>query len=246
MTIDLNCDMGEGIGNDAAIMPYLSSANIACGYHAGDESTMKATVLLALKHAVAIGAHPSYLDRENFGRSAITLTMNEIYDLTLKQIRTLDGIARTLNANLNHVKPHGALYNAAALSKEISESIVSAIYDFDPKLSLYGLANSELIRAAQAKGLKFKQEVFADRTYQPNGTLTPRSLPNALIQTTQESIDQVMQMLRTKTVTSVDGSRVSIQPDTICIHGDGAHAVEFANALYTHLNSEGIKISTHD
>jgi UPF0271 protein len=224
MTIDLNCDMGEGIGNDAAIMPFVSSANIACGFHAGNAITMRDTVLLALQYGVAIGAHPSYPDKENFGRSVMQLSNKAVYDLTLNQIRLLYEIARADGANLKHVKPHGALYNAAAVSKDISDTIASAIHDFDPNLILYGLANSELIRSAQAKGLKFKQEVFADRTYQSDGTLTPRTQPNALIEREQESISQVMQMIQTKTVTVLDGSRIPIQADTVCIHGDGAHA----------------------
>jgi UPF0271 protein len=243
MTIDLNCDMGEGIGNDAAIMPYLSSANIACGYHAGDDVTMRTTVQLAVKQGVMIGAHPGYADKVNFGRHAQQLDHSEIYDLIVNQIRLLDHIAREEGATLNHVKPHGALYNAAAVSQDISNSIVSAIYDFDPNLSLYGLANSAMIQAAQARGLKFKQEVFADRTYQPNGTLTPRSQPNALIEDEQQSIAQVMQMVQTQSVTVVDGTCIPILADTICIHGDGAHAVVFAKTLFTKLRSVGIKIA---
>ena len=243
MTIDLNCDMGEGIGNDAEIMPFISSANIACGYHAGDAAIMQATVLLALQYGVSIGAHPSFPDRENFGRSHMTLTSKEIYDLTANQIHSLQTIAKAHGAILNHVKPHGALYNAAALSKDISGAIVSAICDLDPHLILYGLANSEMIYAAKDKRLKFKQEVFADRTYLSDGTLTPRTQANALIESEQESINQVMQMIKTQTVTALDGTRVPIQADTICIHGDGPHAKEFALALHKHLKSEGIKIT---
>jgi UPF0271 protein len=246
MTVDLNCDMGEGIGNDVAIMPYISSANIACGYHAGDEVTMRATVQLALKHGVTIGAHPSYPDKANFGRNAMSLNNQEIYDLVQHQIRLLFDIAKAEGATIRHVKPHGALYNTAAVSKDISDSIVSAIYDFDPNLILYGLANSEMINVAKAKGLRFMQEVFADRTYQPNGTLTPRIQANALIENEQQSLDQVMQMIKTRTVTAVDSTCVSIQADTICIHGDGSHAVEFAHALHNQLKSEGIKIAAHD
>jgi 5-oxoprolinase (ATP-hydrolysing) subunit A len=246
MTIDLNCDMGEGIGHDAVIMPYISSANIACGYHAGDEVTMRKTVRLAIQHGVSIGAHPSYPDKENFGRRAMILSAKEIYDLTITQISLLNNIAKAEGASLSHVKPHGALYNASAVTKNISDSIVSAIQDFDPSLILYGLANSEMIRTAQTKGLKFKQEVFADRTYQLDGTLTPRTQPNALIESEQESISQVMQMIQTKTVTVLDGLRIPIQADTLCIHGDGTHAVEFAQALHTLLKSEGFTISAHD
>ena len=243
MTVDLNCDTGEGIGNDAAIMPFISSANIACGFHAGDEQTMNDTVLLALKYNVNIGAHPSYPDRENFGRKTKSLDANEIYEITFKQIETLQAIALKHGSSLHHVKPHGALYNAAAVSKEISDVIVKAVHDFDSKLIFFGLANSEMIKSAQRIGSQYKQEVFADRTYQPNGTLTPRTQPNALIETKQESIAQVLQMIKSKTVMAVDGSVIPIQADTICIHGDGKHAVEFAQALHAKLKAEEIQIA---
>lgn len=243
MQVDLNCDMGEGMGNDAAIMPFISSANIACGFHAGDEATMQEAVALAIQHNVAMGAHPSYPDKENFGRKAMTLSMQEIYAMVFEQIGILDSIARKQGAKLHHVKPHGALYNAAAVSRNISEAITHAVFDINPKLILFGLANSEMIYAARSKGLAFKQEVFADRTYQSNGTLTSRTQPDALIESEQDAISQVLQMIRQKTVTAVNGAVVSIQADTICIHGDGKHAIEFAKALNIKLKVEGIKIS---
>jgi 5-oxoprolinase (ATP-hydrolysing) subunit A len=242
MQVDLNCDMGEGIGNDAAIMPFISSANIACGYHAGDHITMHETVALALKFGVAVGAHPSYPDKENFGRMAMTLSPIEIYALTFYQIGALHAIAQSQGAVLNHVKPHGALYNAAAVSDEISQAIATAIFDFNPQLALLGLANSAMIQAAKTKGLKFKHEVFADRTYQSNGTLTPRTQPSALIESEEGALKQVLQMVKQNTVTAVDGSTIPIQTDSICIHGDGKHAVEFACALHTKLKAEGIQI----
>jgi len=246
MKVDLNCDIGEGIGNDASIMPFISSANIACGYHAGDHSTMHDTVALALKFGVAIGAHPSYPDRENFGRRAMPLSPNEIYSLTLYQIGALYAIAQSQGALLRHVKPHGALYNAAAVNKEVSQAIATAVFDFNPKLVLIGLANSEMIKAAKAMGLKFQHEVFADRTYQPNGTLTPRTQTNALIESEEDAINQVLQMIKQNAVTAVDGSRVPLQADTICIHGDGKHAVVFARALHSKLKAEGIQIKAYD
>jgi UPF0271 protein len=242
MQVDLNCDMGEGIGNDAAIMPFISSANIACGYHAGNHVTMHETVALALKFGVAVGAHPSYPDKENFGRVAMTLSPKEIYSLTLYQIGALQAIAQAHGVVLSHVKPHGALYNAAAVSDEISQAIVKAVFDFNPQLTLFGLANSAMIQASKKTGLKFKHEVFADRTYQPNGTLTPRTQPNALIEYEEDALKQVLQMVRQNTVITVDGSTVPIQADTICIHGDGTYAVEFASALHAKLKSEGIQI----
>lgn len=242
MHVDLNCDMGEGMGNDAAIMPFISSANIACGFHAGDDVAMHETVAMAIKHGVAIGAHPSYPDKENFGRKTMTLPAREIYALVFEQIEKLNSIAKAQNSKLNHVKPHGALYNAAAVNPEISEAIVNAIVDFNPKLILFGLANSEMINAAKTKGLAFRQEVFADRTYQSDGTLTPRTQSKALIESEQDSIKQVLQMIQQKSVTAVDGSVIPIQADTICIHGDGKHAVAFAKALNQRLHNEGIQI----
>ena len=172
ISVDLNCDMGEGMSHDAELMPYISSANIACGFHAGDSSIMHATVALALKHGVAIGAHPSFPDRENFGRTNMALSSKEIYEMLLYQIGALHAIAKANGSQLHHVKPHCALYNMAALSSEISNAIVKAIHDFDRSLILYGLANSEMIKAAQAKGINFKHEVFADRTYLDDGALT--------------------------------------------------------------------------
>jgi UPF0271 protein len=244
ISVDLNCDMGEGMSHDAELMPYISSANIACGFHAGDSSIMQATVSLALKHGVAIGAHPSFPDKENFGRTNMTLSGKEIYEMTLYQIGALHAIAKANGTQLHHVKPHGALYNMAALSSEISNAIVKAIHDFDRGLILYGLASSEMIKAAQSKGLAFKQEVFADRTYQSNGTLTSRSQPNALIEEADVAVKQVMQMVKDKTVTTIIGERIPIQADTICIHGDGAHAVQFAKALHAKLKEEGISIAS--
>jgi UPF0271 protein len=242
MQVDLNCDMGEGIGHDAEIMPFVSSASIACGYHAGDHATMQETVSLAMKFGVAIGAHPSYPDKENFGRVAMTLSPKEIYSLTLYQVGALHAIAQAQGAVVRHVKPHGALYNAAALSDEIAQAIATAIFDFNPQLTVFGLANSTMIQAAKMKGLKFKHEVFADRTYQSNGTLTPRTQPHALIESEETALKQVLQMIKQNTVTAVDGSAISIQAGTICIHGDGKHAVEFASTLNTKLKAEGIQI----
>ena len=186
--VDLNCDMGEGIGNDAAIMPFISSANIACGYHAGDEETMKQIVELCIKHNVAIGAHPSFDDKKTFGRTDMHLPASEIYNLVTKQIHLLDKIAKQQGASLHHVKPHGALYNMSAKDTELATTIASAIKDVDAKLILYGLSNSYSIVKANELGLKSANEVFADRTYQDDGSLTPRSQPNALIEDETKSI----------------------------------------------------------
>ena len=232
---DLNCDMGEGTGNDELIMPYITSANIACGYHAGDEETMRKTIRAAKKYNVNVGAHPSFLDRGNFGRSEIKKSPEEIYELVSAQINLLQKIAGYNDARLHHVKPHGALYNMAAKDKELALAIAKAIKDIDENLVLFGLSNSFLISEAKAIGLKTASEVFADRTYRDDASLTPRSQPNALIQNVEEMIQQVSMMLQGK-VKTVSGKEIPIVAETICIHGDGEHAVEFAKKIYTLLN----------
>ena len=229
--VDINCDMGEGAGNDDLIMPYISSANIACGYHAGDEETMKRTTELAIKNKVAIGAHPSFLDKENFGRTDIRLPLQEVYDLVTAQINLLDKIARASGTVLHHVKPHGALYNMAARAQPLAAVIALAVKDVNEKLFLYGLSGSHLITEARKIGLKTASEVFADRTYQENGHLTPRNKPNALVGDKEQAVQQVLQMIKKGTVTCISGKEISIVADTICIHGDGEHAVEFAKAI---------------
>lgn len=244
MFVDLNCDMGEGSGNDAAIMPFISSANIACGYHAGNEATMQETVSLAMQHNVAIGAHPSYPDRDNFGRIAMNLSAQQIYSVVLEQIQSLNKIAQEQGAQLHHIKPHGALYNRAAIDRETADAIVNAVADFNRALIIYGLANSQMIKASRAKGIQYMHEVFADRTYQSDGTLTPRSQSNAIIESTDEAWKQVWQMVQHKTVTTVDRTSIPIQADTICIHGDGVHALAFAHELNNRLLLQGIKIKS--
>ena len=233
---DLNCDMGEAMGNDEWIMPYISSANIACGYHAGDEQTMQQTILLAKKYKVNIGAHPSFLDRENFGRTEIKKSPDDVYELVSAQIKILMKIATGNNTNLHHVKPHGALYNMAAKDKVVAKAIAEAVKDCDKNLVLHGLSNSFLISEAKAILLKTASEVFADRTYQDDGSLTPRSQPNALIENIDESIQQVLMMVKKGKVKTASGKEISIVAETICIHSDGKYAVEFAKAIYQTLH----------
>lgn len=228
---DLNCDMGEGIGNDEAIMPFISSANIACGFHAGDDFTMNKTILLAKKYGVAVGAHPSFFDRENFGRTEIKLPVKEIYDLVQKQIKILRSIAAADDVVLQHVKPHGALYNMSAKDVTIAHAIALAVKDYDNNLVLFGLSESHSVKEARRLGLKTKSEVFADRTYQDDGSLTPRSRPNALILDTGKAVEQALQIVNKKTVTAVSGKTIPVVAETICIHGDSEHAVEFAKAI---------------
>lgn len=228
---DLNCDLGEDIGNDEAIIPFVSSVNIACGFHAGDDITMTKTILLAKKFGVAIGAHPSFDDRENFGRLEMQLSVKEIYELVQKQIRILRSIAAKQDTVLQHIKPHGALYNMSAKNVTIAHAIALAVKDDDSGLVLFGLSGSHSIKEAQRLGLKTKSEVFADRTYLDDGNLTPRSQPNALITDARQAVAQALQMIHKKTVTTVSGKTIPVVAETICIHGDGPHAVEFAKAI---------------
>lgn len=242
--IDLNCDMGEGMSNDAALMPFISSANIACGAHAGDEHTMHQTVALAMQYGVAIGAHPSFDDKGNFGRTEMQLTIPELYMLVQQQVKLLDKICAAAGATLHHVKPHGALYNMAAKEATFSAAIAKAIFDLNPALILYGLSGSHLISEAEKLGLKTASEVFADRTYRDDGSLTPRSQANALIEDEAIAMKQILQFIQQKTVTSTSGKTISLQADTICIHGDVKHAVAFAKRTETLLKEKNILIES--
>lgn len=242
LKVDLNCDMGEGCGNDAELMNYVSSANIACGFHAGDASTMSETVDLAIANNVAIGAHPGYRDAENFGRTAMSLSPKEVIEIVIDQIVALKEICEKRGANLHHVKPHGALYNQAAKDKELAAAIARAVASVDRTLILYGLPGSYLISEAEDAGLISASEVFADRTYRRDGSLTPRTEPNALIEDANESIKQVLQMIESQSVTATTGDTVRVRAETICIHGDGIHAVEFAKKLSRTLEERGILI----
>jgi len=269
--IDLNCDMGEGMATDAAIFPFISSANIACGGHAGDADTMRRSVELALQHGVAIGAHPSYPDRSSFGRVdllGVSLRPEDLAGLLFEQLHRLQSICREFGARMQHVKPHGALYNRAAVDVAVSTLIVRAISDLDDSLLLYGLSGSLLGPVAETMGIGFVSEVFADRTYRADGTLTPRSEGHALITDGGLAVAQVVRMVREGVVLAVpaaghgagvnvaggpaeaDGAggtagllRVPIRPETVCLHGDGSHAVEFARLILEALTMEGIRIA---
>lgn len=243
LTIDLNCDLGEGYGSDRELMPLISSANIACGFHAGDSETMRRTVELALENDVAIGAHPGYKDTENFGRTPMELTASQVQELIAEQFDSLRSICDALGARIRHVKPHGALYNQAAKDPELAGAIAEAAKKADPSLILYGLSGSSLIDEAERIGLKTASEVFADRTYQSDGSLTPRSLPGALITEEENATTQVLDMIKYGRVRSVDASMVAIHAETVCIHGDGKYAVGFARLIREKLISEGITIS---
>lgn len=247
LTIDINCDLGEGCGNDAELMKYISSANIACGYHAGDADTMKRTVDLAVENGVAVGAHPGYRDRENFGRTNLDLPAKEIYNIVTDQISMLAEIARTRGVTIAHVKPHGAMYNQSAKNAEIAAAIVIAVKDFDPNLVLFGLSGSVSINEAAKIGLQTASEVFADRTYQTDGSLTPRSQPNALITDDETATGQVLDMIKYGRVRSTEAIMIKIVAETVCIHGDGSKAVEFAKAIRHRLDEPCIAIrATND
>ncbi len=243
VSIDLNCDLGEGCGNDAELMKYISSANIACGFHAGDATTMKRTVELALENNVAIGAHPGYEDRGNFGRIEKNLSREELIELISIQVNSLTAICRTLGTKLNHVKPHGALYNRSARDAETAAAIAEGVKQIDPSLILFGLSGSCSITEAERVGLHTSSEVFADRTYQDNGSLTPRSESDALITNTQDAIEQVLNMIKYGRVRTTDGLMIPITAETICIHGDGENAVEFSRSINKALADEGVSIS---
>jgi UPF0271 protein len=247
ITIDLNCDMGEGfgpwpMGNDAALMQHITSANIACGFHAGDPVIMRATVRLALQHGVAIGAHPGFPDLQGFGRREMKFSPDEIFAMTLYQIGALQAITRAEGGLLHHVKPHGALYNMAAKDRKLADAIAQATRQAGIDLLLYGLSGSALIDAGKAIGLRTASEVFADRTYQDDGSLTPRSQSNALVENAEQAVAQALQMVQKQNVESVNGETVSLVAETICLHGDGAHALEFASAIVAAFQKNGIQM----
>ena len=242
--IDLNCDMGEGYTTDALIMPLISSANIACGYHAGGGELMRQTIRLALQHGVAIGAHPSFEDKEGFGRREMHLSSDEIYQIVLDQLKIMRKAAAEEGAKLHHVKPHGALYNMAAKDAMIADAISRAIKEIDASQVLYGLPNSASETSSAQHGLQFYREVFSDRTYTDEGHLTPRSNTNAMIETVEQSIEQVLQIILQETLQSTTGSVISIKADTVCIHGDGENAVAFAQLINKALSQNKITIST--
>lgn len=247
LSVDLNCDLGESfgayrIGQDNEVMEWITSANIACGYHAGDHNVMRETVEKAVKNNVAIGAHPGLLDLQGFGRRKMQVTPEEVFNLMVYQIGAMRGFAEIYGTGISHVKPHGALYSMAAADKVLAAAIADAIYRVDKHMILFGLANSELVREGRKRGLQVAEEVFADRNYQPDGTLTPRSAPNALIHDVDLSLSRVIRMVKENKVKAVDGTDVAIQADTICVHGDGAQAAVFVRKLAEALSGQHIQI----
>ncbi|KKB37503.1 LamB/YcsF family protein [Bacillus thermotolerans] len=245
--IDLNCDLGESfgaykMGRDEDILRFVTSANIACGFHAGDPSVMRQTVRLALEKGVKIGAHPGLPDLIGFGRRNISISPQEAYDMVTYQIGALNGFIQAEGAAMQHVKPHGALYNMAAKSSELSEAIAEAVYKVNPELILFGLAGSELVRAGEKIGLQTAHEVFSDRTYQADGSLTPRSQPDALIHNDEQAVSQVVRMVKEGKVFSQQGTDVSVKAHTVCIHGDGSEALTFARHIRQTLQASDISV----
>ncbi len=243
LSVDINADLGEGSGHDDELFELISSANIATGFHAGDSDTMHAAVSAAKQHGVAVGAHPSLFDRENFGRKELKVSNQEVFDAVGYQLGIFQAIASALGVEPNHVKPHGALYNMAVRDQKLADAIARAIKSVDPKLILFAPDKSELARAGEAHGLQIAREVFADRNYLNDGWLVPRTRPDALLHDPEEAAQRVLRMLREGKVRSVEGRDVDVRGETICVHGDTPGAVEFARELRTQLEREGVRIS---
>ncbi|MFC4767923.1 5-oxoprolinase subunit PxpA [Effusibacillus consociatus] len=245
--VDLNCDMGESfgaykMGTDEEILSFVTSANIACGFHAGDPTTMRKTVKLALAKGVGIGVHPGLPDLVGFGRRNMDISPQEAYDMVVYQIGALYAFVKAEGGTMQHVKPHGALYNMAAKSPELSKAIAEAVYKVDPELILFGLSGSELVKAGESIGLRTANEVFADRTYQQDGSLTSRRQPDALITDHDKAVQQVVRMVKEGKVLSQQKTEVAIKADTVCIHGDGPHALVFARQIRELLTASGVNV----
>ena len=241
--IDLNSDLGEGAGHDLEILDLVSSANIACGFHAGDAVSIFTTIQAAQERGVALGAHPSFPDRENFGRTEMTMPLAEVYASVAYQIGAFQGLARAAGGRMNHVKAHGALYNMAARDRALAEVIANAVFALDPKLILFAPSESELDYAATELGLQTASEVFADRNYLSDGSLVPRSRPDAFVRDPHEAAERIIRMLTDGKVTAVDGTEVSITASTVCVHGDNPEAVIFVRKLRERLEQEEVMIA---
>jgi UPF0271 protein len=246
-TIDLNCDMGESfgawkMGADAMVMPFISSANIACGFHAGDPATIRATVRLALDHGVAVGAHPSLPDLQGFGRRVMRISPQEMYDLVLYQAGAIEVFARAAGARLHHVKCHGALYNMAANDEALSDACARAVKDLGGGVLLYALAGSRMLACAARLGVGAIGEAFADRGYEDDGTLAARNRPGGMIEDERQAVAQALAMIEQGCVTSLSGRRVPVAPGTLCLHGDQPGAAAFAKALRAAFQSHAIEV----
>jgi 5-oxoprolinase (ATP-hydrolysing) subunit A len=247
LRVDLNCDMGESfgswrMGDDDALLQHVSSANIACGFHAGDPSVMKRTVRAAAARGVAVGAHPGFADLAGFGRRNMDVAPDAVYDMIAYQVGALLGLARTAGVALAHVKAHGALYNMAAADTALAAAIAQATFDVDPGLILFGLPGSALISEAERVGLRTACEVFADRGYDADGSLARRGTPGAMITDPELAARRAVRMVLEGVVEARDGTRVDVRADTICVHGDGEHAAQIARLLRQRLEEAGVQI----
>jgi len=242
LSIDLNADVGEGM-DDAALLPFVTSANVACGLHAGDPTVMDRTVSLGLSRGVRIGAHPGYADPEHFGRAAVDLPADAIENLVLYQIAALDGFVRSRGGTLTHVKPHGALYHRGAEFPDVARAIAEGVRRFRPSLVLVGAAGSMLIEAGRDADLAVAEEAFADRRYMPDGSLVPRGQPGAVVTDPDEAAEQAVRLARDRVVTAIDGSRVTVRADTLCLHGDTPGVEAIARRIHDRFRAEGIRIA---
>ena len=240
--VDLNADLGEGAGHDEELFELITSANIATGFHAGDADSMRAAISAAKTHRVAVGAHPSFFDRENFGRQELAVAADEVLEAVTYQLGVFQAIAEAVGVQPNHIKPHGALYNMAVRDAKLADAIARGAKSIDPSLILFAPGQSKLARAGQAHGLQIAHEVFADRNYLANGSLVPRTRPDALLQDPDEAAARMLRILREGKVRSVDGTEVDLSAETICVHGDTPDAVQFARALRVTLEKEGVEI----
>ena len=246
--IDLNSDLGESfgaykIGRDTDIVPLVSSANVACGFHAGDPTVMSRTVALCKESGTAVGAHPGFDDLQGFGRRNMSVSPEDAKNMIVYQVGALDAFCRASGVRLQHVKPHGALYNMAAKDKKLADAICRGIYDYDPSLILMGLAGSEMIASAKEIGLPYASEVFADRAYEDDGTLVARTKPGAMIEDEDEAVERVVTMIKTHTVKTISGKTIEIVPDSVCVHGDSQKALDFVLKIRKALTAEGVEIA---
>lgn len=246
--VDLNCDMGESfgaytIGADEAVLPYITSANIACGYHGGDPGVMRSTLAAACVRGVAVGAHPGLPDLIGFGRRTMDVTPQEVYDLVVYQVGALLGFANAAGVTMQHVKAHGALYNMAAANAGLAAAIARAVRDVDAGLVLFGLPGSHLLGEAASVGLATASEAFADRNYMPDGSLVSRRRPDAQVHDADEAVARAIRMVRDGAVRAIDGTDIPLRADTICLHGDGPHAAEFARRLHEAFEGAGITVA---
>ncbi|MBE7062399.1 MAG: LamB/YcsF family protein [Ruminococcaceae bacterium] len=245
--VDLNSDLGESfgaytIGRDGEILPLVSSANVACGFHAGDPTIMAKTTKICKESGTAIGAHPGFADLQGFGRRNMSLSPEDARNLVVYQVGALDAFCKSAGLVLQHVKPHGALYNMAAKDGALSKAICEGIYAYNPELILLGLANSEMLRAAKEIGLPYAAEVFADRAYEDDGTLVARTKPGAMIHDEDEAVSRVIGMIKNRTVKTISGREIEICADSVCVHGDSEKALLFVKKIRTALQAEGIII----